>query len=133
MKSGMQIFRARRTQAGMSIVGLIFLLSIIAMIALLAAKITPTAMEYLAVKRAIVTAKASGTSVRDIQVAFDKQAEVSYITSIKGNDLTVEKSDSGYEVSFYYTKKIPLVGPASLLLEYEGTTAKVSGRARKAE
>ena len=123
----------RSSQKGMSVVGLIFLLSIIAMIALLAAKITPTAMEYLAIKRAIVTAKAAGASVRDMQVAFDKQAEVSYITSIKGSDLMFEKDETGYEVSFYYTKKIPLVGPASLLLEYEGSTAKIKTRTRKAD
>jgi hypothetical protein len=28
------------------------------------------------------------------------------------------------EVSFAYQKKIPLVGPASLLIDYEGSTAR---------
>jgi hypothetical protein len=119
-----------KNSAGMSLVGLIFMLAILGLVAILAAKITPTAIEYFSVKKAIVTAKAAGNSVKDIQVAFDKQADVGYIDSIKGRDLIIEKSETGFEVGFYYTKTIPLVGPASLLLEYQGTTAK-SGTVHK--
>ena len=60
--------------------------------------------------------------------AFDKSAEVNYISSIHGSDLLIEREEGGLEVSFAYDKKIPLVGPASLLLEYTGTTSK-SGQA----
>ena len=125
--------RCFKSQNGMSLVGLIFMLSIIALLALLAAKVTPTFIEYMAVKRAIVTAKASGNSVREIQASFDKQADVSYISSIKGGDLVIDKTDAGYDVSFYYAKKIPLAGPASLLLEYEGSTAKAKPSSHRAE
>jgi type II secretory pathway pseudopilin PulG len=113
-----------KKSAGMSLVGLIFMLAILGVLAILAAKITPTAIEYFSVKKAIQTAKAAGTSVKEIQVAFDKQADVGYIDAIKGRDLIIEKNETGFEVGFYYTKTIPLVGPASLLLEYQGTTAK---------
>ncbi len=118
-------------QRGMSVVGLIFLLGLIGIFVLIAAKVTPTVMEFMAVKRAIITAKASGNSATDIQKSFDKQAEVAYISSIKGHDLIIEKDETGYEVSFYYTKKIPLAGPASLLLEYEGTTQKNKFKSKK--
>ena len=75
-------------QSGMSLVGLILVLAMLAMVVLLAAKIVPTTIEYIGVK------------------------------------IIIEKTDSGFEVSFSYTKKIALVGPASLLLEYQGSTAK---------
>jgi hypothetical protein len=45
--------------------------------------------------------------------------------------LTIEREDGGLEVSFAYDKKIPLVGPASLLLEYTGTTSKSGPAAAK--
>lgn len=116
---------------GMSLVGLIFVLGILALIVVLASKIAPTVIEYMSIKKAINSVKTtSGGSAREIQAAFDKQADVSYITSVSGNDLIIEKTDTGLEISFFYTKKIPLVGPASLLLEYEGTTAK-SGKVEK--
>ncbi|MFZ6799931.1 DUF4845 domain-containing protein [Undibacterium sp. Di24W] len=122
-----------KNSAGMSLIGLIFMLAILGVLAILAAKITPTAIEYFSVKKAIQAAKAAGTSVKDIQVAFDKQADVGYIDSVKGRDLIIEKSETGFEVGFYYTKTIPLVGPASLLLEYQGTTAKSGGVHKKQE
>jgi hypothetical protein len=122
-----------KKSAGMSLVGLIFMLAILGLIAILTAKITPTVIEYFSVKKAIQTAKAAGTSVKEIQVAFDKQADVGYIDSIKGRDLIIEKSETGFEVGFYYTKTIPLVGPASLLLEYQGTTAKTGTVQKKQE
>ena len=110
---------------GMSLVGLIFILGILALLVVLASKIAPTVIEYMSIKKTINSVKTtSGGSVKEIQSAFDKQADVSYITSVSGNDLIIEKTDTGLEISFFYTKKIPLVGPASLLLEYEGSTAK---------
>lgn len=120
-------------QRGMSLVGLIFILGILAMLVLLAAKVTPTVIEFSSIKKAIGAAKLAGSSVKEIQASFDKHADVGYIDSIHGRDLIIEKSETGFEVSFYYTKKIPLFGPASLLLEYEGTTAKSVDRPKKKE
>lgn len=111
-------------QKGMSLVGLIFTLGVLAMIVILAAKVAPTVLEYNSIKKAIVRAKSAGDSIGTIQAAYDKQADVDYITSIHGRDLVFEKTDTGIEVSFAYEKKIHLLGPASLLLEYEGTTGK---------
>jgi hypothetical protein len=120
-------------QRGLSFVGLLFVLGFIAALVLLAAKITPTVIEYNSIKKAIVTAKLAGNSVREIQVSYGKQAEVGYIESVKPNDLMIEKTPEGFEVSFAYEKKIPLFGPASLLLEYQGTTAKAGKPAKKIE
>lgn len=122
-----------KNSAGMSLVGLILMLAILGLVAILVAKITPTAIEYFSIKKAIQTAKLAGSSVKDIQAAFDKQADVGYIDSIKGRDLIIEKSETGFEVGFFYTRKIPLVGPASLVLEYQGTTAKSGAVQKKQE
>lgn len=122
-----------KSQQGISLFGLIFSLGIIVLIAMLAMKVVPTVIEYTSVKKAIMSAKNAGTTANEIQTAFDKQAEVSYITSISGKELQISKGDEGVEVSFSYQKKIPLVGPASLLLEYQGTTASRGVIAKKPE
>lgn len=114
-------------QKGISLVGLIVVLAILAMIGILAAKIVPTVLEYNAISNAIVKAKASGNSVSEIRMSFNKSAEVNYITSISSSDLEIVKEGEGFEVSFAYDKKIPLVGPASILIEYTGTTRKKTG------
>lgn len=120
-------------QRGISLIGLIIVIAILGAIGLLGAKIMPTVIEYRAILGAIDRAKKDGgDSVKAIQDSFDKSAEVGYISAIQGRDLLIERQDGALEVSFAYEKKIPLVGPASILLEYEGSTAK-SGPKKKAE
>lgn len=115
-------------QRGMSLTGLIFILIILALIAMLAMKVVPAVIEYRAISKAIVDAKQSGTTVREIQLSFDKRAEVGYLDAIRGSDLEIVKVENEFEVSFAYEKKIPLFGPASLVLDFTGTTAKAAPR-----
>lgn len=120
-------------ERGISLVGLIVVIAIVGVIGLLGAKILPTYIEYRAVLGAIERAKKDGgDNVSLIQGSFAKSAETGYITSINSHDLMVERNGTDLEVSFAYEKKIPLVGPASILLEYEGTTAK-AGAKKKVE
>jgi hypothetical protein len=120
--------RGKHKQQGISLVGLILAIAVLSMVGLLAAQVLPTYTEYRAIVSAVAKAKAEGTTPQEIMKAFDKSAEVNYISSISGKDLLIERVDGGLEVSFAYDRKIPLVGPASLLLEYTGSTSK-SGQA----
>ncbi|MGI4849985.1 MAG: DUF4845 domain-containing protein [Janthinobacterium lividum] len=116
----------------MTITGLILALALIGMVAVVALKVVPTVSEYMGVKKAIEYAKGAGTNPAEIRAAFNRQADVGYITAINGTDLDIVKDGDKYEVSFAYSKKIPLVGPANILMEYEGTTALKKGSAPKA-
>jgi len=115
-------------QRGLSLTGLIFILAILGLLAVLGMKIVPTFSEYLSVKKMIVKAKEDGTNPIEIQKSFDKQSDVNYVTSIEGKDLDMTRVDGGYEVSFDYEKRIPLVGPVSLVIEYQGSTASRSSK-----
>lgn len=112
----------RRDQQGLSLVGLILLLAIVGVIAVLAMKIVPTATEYFSIKKAISSVKAGGGSIPEMRAAFDRQAEVGYIDAISGRDLDIVKNGDDAEISFAYQKIIPLFGPASLLIDYAGST-----------
>jgi hypothetical protein len=110
-------------QRGVSLVGLIFVLAILAMIGVLALKVVPTVTEFMSIKKAIIVAKGAGSSIPEIRASFDKQADVGYIDAIAGKDLDIVKTADGFEISFAYEKKIPLFGPASLALDYQGSTS----------
>jgi Tfp pilus assembly protein PilE len=111
-------------QNGLSMVGFLFIMVIVALVAVLAMKVVPTAVEFMAIKKAIVTAKASGTTAREIQESFEKQRTTAYIDSVTGKDLEITKTGDGFEVDIAYQKKIELVGPASLVLDYVASTSK---------
>ena len=120
-------------ERGISLVGLIIGLAVLGVIGLICAQVVPTYIEYRAVLTAIERAKKDGgESVQGIQGSFARSAETGYITSITGRDLMLERNGNEFDISFAYEKKIPLFGPASILLEYEGTTAK-AGATKKVE
>jgi len=113
-------------QAGVSLTGFIFVIAIIALIAVVGMKVVPSVVEYSSIKKAIVSAKNAGTTAREIQAAFDRQSSVGYIESVVGKDLEVTRnSDGGFDVSVAYEKKIALFGPVSLVIDYEATTSPV--------
>lgn len=118
-------------QHGISLIGLILSLGILAMIAVLGMKVVPTVIEFMSIKKAIVSAQKAGTTVKEIQVSFDKAAEIGYFDAVAGKDLSIIRNGETMDVSFAYSKKIPLFGPASLLMEYEGTTAKSGAVTKK--
>lgn len=120
-----------RRQDGVSLLGLIFVLFIVGMLAVLAMKVVPTYTEYRSVLKAIEFAKANGSSVQEVQSAFNKQRDISYIDAIGSGDLEITKENGVIEVSFAYKKVIPLFGPASLQMDYSGTTAKAPRKEAK--
>lgn len=115
------------SQRGLSLLGLIVLGVILVFGALITLKVFPTATEFVAVKRAIVKARTDGTDAQSIRVAFDRAAAIDDITSITGKDLQIQREPGGgYQVSFAYEKRIPLFGPASLLLDYRGEASSTT-------
>ena len=110
-------------QRGVSLVGLIFILAILGVVGVIALKVVPTVTEFMAVKKAIGIAKTAGSTVPEIRTSFDKQADVAYITSVQGKDLDIQKTADGFEIAVSYERKIPLVGPASLEIDYDASTS----------
>jgi Domain of unknown function (DUF4845) len=117
-----------RRQCGLSMVGFLFILVIIALVAVLGMRVVPTVMEYAAIKKALVTSKEAANTARDIQIAFDRARSAGYIDSVEGKDLEIVKTADGFDVSVAYEKRIPLVGPASLVLDYVASTVPVAGK-----
>jgi type II secretory pathway pseudopilin PulG len=111
-------------QRGISLSGLIFVLAIIGVLAIFGMKVLPTFLEYRSIKDAIVRAKDTNGTVREMQVSFDKNAEINMVSALKGRDLVISKQTGETEISFAYEKRIPLAGNVSLVIDYSGTTDK---------
>ncbi len=112
------------SQRGVTLMGLILVLGVVIGIAMLALKVFPTFLEYRAIKSAVVAAKGGSESVREIQDAFDRAANINSIETINGKDLIISKDTGQTEISFDYEKKIPLFTDVTLVIHYSGTTDK---------
>lgn len=106
-------------QRGMSIVTLIFILAVLAAVGAIVLQALPSFLEYQAALKAINRAKSEATVV-EVRNAFDRAADIDNISSIRGKDLTITKDGDQVVVSFSYEKEFHMVGPAWLLLKYEG-------------
>jgi hypothetical protein len=113
----------RGLQRGLTLIGLLFLAVVIIVVGVVALRVVPSALEYMAIRNAVEKVVDSGAqTTRDLQMEFDRQAAVDDITSISGDDLIVEKLDGATVVSFSYQKRIVLAGPVSLLIDYHGSS-----------
>jgi hypothetical protein len=71
---------------------------------------------------AVKKAAASAVTVVDVQRAFDRSAAIDDINSIGPKDLDITKDGDNFVVSFAYSKKIELVAPVSLVIDYKGSS-----------
>jgi len=106
-------------QRGVSFIGIIFVIAVLASAGLIGAQAFPTYIEYQAVQKAVNKAK-EGATVPEVRLLFDKAAQVDDIKSITAKDLEVAKENDKVVVRFAYNKEIHLFGPAFLLLKYAG-------------
>jgi hypothetical protein len=111
----------RSSQRGLSFIGLVLVGVVMAATGVVVAQVVPTAIEYQAILKA--TRKcADGSSPHEVRAVFDRAVAIDNISSISGKDLTIEKQDDKWLVSFSYQREIHLAGPAFLTLKYAGSS-----------
>lgn len=111
-------------QRGVALSGLIFWGIVIALIAVLGIKVTPTTIEYYKILKdcKAVAAKASPDStVPDIRKAFDRFGEIDQL-AFDSKQLDISKDNGRIVIEFAYEKRIPLFWNVSLLIDYRGST-----------
>jgi len=109
----------KSAQAGISFIGLLFVIGVLASLGILGAQAFPTVLEYQAVLKAVQKAS-GGNTVGEVRQIFDKAAQIDDIHSITGKDLDVSKEGDKVVVKFAYSREIHMFGPAYLLLKYAG-------------
>jgi beta-lactam-binding protein with PASTA domain len=109
----------KSAQLGISFVGLLFVVGVLACLAILGAEAFPTVVEYQAILKAAQKAS-DGNTVPEVRQIFERAADIDDIKSIKGGDLDITKNGDKVVVKFAYNREIHMFGPAYLLLKYAG-------------
>jgi hypothetical protein len=117
------MYQAKRYgQRGITLFGAVFFMLVIGGLILLGMRVVPAVTEFREVQGAMIKARDSSTTVAEVRRAFDLTASAGYITSVTSKDLDVSKQDDKIVVSVAYAKKIPLMGPVSLVIDFAGST-----------
>jgi len=90
-------------------------------------RVLPSYIEYYSVQKALEQALADTqdlNSAAEVRKAFQRRVDAGYIDSVSGRDIDVVKSKNEVTASASWTRKLPLVANASLLLEFEATATR---------
>jgi Tfp pilus assembly major pilin PilA len=109
----------KSTQLGISFVGLLFVVGVLACLAILGAQAFPTVVEYQAILKA-VQKSSEGNTVAEVRQIFQRASDIDDIKSISPKDLDISKNGDKVVVKFAYNREIHMFGPAYLLLKYAG-------------
>jgi hypothetical protein len=112
----------RTKQQGLSLMGLIIGAFVLIFAMLLVMKVTPSYLEYFAIKKAVVgianETRGRGASVNDIRRRFDNRSAVDDFSSVKGSDLEVTKEGNDYSIAASYRREVPLFGHVGLYFDF---------------
>jgi len=117
----------RRRQRGLSMVGFLFVAVVVVVLVMIGFRVAPAYIEYYSVNKALERALYETkdlNSATEIRKSFDKYADAGYIESVSGKDIEVVKTKNEITASASWTRKLPLVGNASLLLDFEATATR---------
>jgi Domain of unknown function (DUF4845) len=109
----------KHQQHGITFLGLLVVGVVVGLLAVVAAQVAPTVIEYQAIQKAVNRA-AEGTTVAEVRGLYDKTAQIDDISSVKSRDLVISKENDRVVVEFAYEREIHLAGPAYLVLKYAG-------------
>ena len=109
-------------QRGVTLLGLMFWAVLISFAAYVTVRVVPTINEYSTIKRLVDKVSAGNPgSVAEARSTFDKLKEIEFsVQAVEGKDLEITKEGDKVVIKFAYSKEVPLFGPASLLLRYDG-------------
>jgi sensor histidine kinase regulating citrate/malate metabolism len=119
--------RQREQQRGLSMLGFLFVAAVVIVVVMIGFRVLPAYIEHYSVEKALNQALVDAkdlNSVAEIRAAFQKRADAGYIESVSGRDIDVIKSKNEVTVSASWTRKLPLVANASLLLEFDASATR---------
>lgn len=111
----------RQRQQGFSLFGLMSTLLVLGLSGMLVARAGPGVLEYWAIKKAVLAAAAVSDTPAELRERFDQMASVGFSDTLRGKDLQISGRGDAMRVRFKYEKRVPLFGPASLMIEYRGS------------
>jgi hypothetical protein len=109
-------------QAGVSLMGLIIVLVILAVVALFGMKVVPSYMEFRSMKNAIqsIAREKPGASPADVRKSFEARSAIDGFESVRPQDLAIEKGS----ISFAYRKEVPLFTGVALVIDYAASAGQ---------
>jgi len=116
-----------KKQQGATLVGMLFIAALVGSGLILAAKLVPAYVEFMSVKK-VLNAMASASdlktlSPKEIQNSFFRRAGIDNISSVKPEDITIDREGNQSSVTVEYSVKVPVVANISAFMDFSASTS----------
>ena len=109
------------TQHGMTVIGMLLLLIVIAFVVLIAMKVVPMYVQYFSIKSTIESIRKepqlAQMSTQDIQNAIQKRFDIGYVDNITARDLKIRNENRGRVLDLEYQDERELFYGLSIVLK----------------
>ena len=116
----------KSSQRGVTMFGFLFVAIVLVAVALLAMKLVPAYIEFFSVKKILATmgqdSEIRSKSNAQIREDFSKRASVGYVTVVKPQDLSIDRSSGVPVISADYEFRTELVGNVSLVVDFSASS-----------
>lgn len=111
-----------KSQRGLTMISILFILGLIAFFTLLALKIGPIYMNHSKVVNALAALeKTTDVEIKskfEIETILYKRFDVNYVEHVGGDDIKITKQPNYLKVEIEYERVEPIVGNLSVLAEF---------------
>jgi hypothetical protein len=116
-----------RTQRGITLTSALLGMIVLAGVALFAAKLLPTYIDYFSVQKILASMEANGDlkgTVGEIRASYDRRNTIEGVKAVDGRDLDITKEGGEAVVTAVWSTKVPIIANFSACLDFTVTTAK---------
>ncbi len=116
-------------QRGFTLSGMVTGMVVLALLALVGAKLAPAYIDYFSIKKILTAMEVNGElktlGSKDLRTSYAKRALIDNVKSITPEDLQISKAPDGTAIiSAEYSVKTPLAANVSLLIDFTVSTEK---------
>jgi len=116
----------QRLQRGLTMIGFLFVITVLLVVALLAFRMVPSYIEHYTIQKALEGALADSNdlSVATIRRAMDRRLDADYADAVQGKDVEVSKTGNAVTASVSWQRTLPLVSNVSILLDFTASASR---------
>ena len=117
----------RTGQSGLTIIGFIFVAAVVLSVAMIGFRVLPSYIEYFSVEKTLkqtLLNSRENVTLAEFRRDFDLKASADYIDSVRGSDVELSKQGNVIFATATWSKTLPLVGNASILLDFQASASK---------
>ncbi|MBS0325317.1 MAG: DUF4845 domain-containing protein [Proteobacteria bacterium] len=113
-------------QRGLSMIGFLFTTAVVIVVALVAFRVGPSYIEYFTVQKALdqTMQEAQNPTPDAVRRAMDRRLSAEYVDSVRASDVMVTREGDSIVASVAWQKVLPMIGNASILLDFEARSTK---------